>query len=579
MKKTLLTIFLLSSSFLVHAQKELWGVNKGIDDGNENSTGYKGNITKYDSNGQNPVIVHEFLDFATGKTPKGDLFLASNGKLYGMTVAGGKQIEPPVEFNDNGYGVLYEYDLIFDKYTVVHYFDKFAKFGNPVIEPIAGKLYGSVSNKVFCYDLATKVFTYLTGATGDSIDGELMKASNGFLYCTTKDSFCPDVTYVGPNNFGTIIKVNTTNNSIQQVYQLKCDGSDGIRFSGKFTETVPGKLINSTEAGGDALPGNGIIFEFDINTNTFTKKLNFDGNNLGSAPQAMVNADNGKLYGVCLNGGTNVYFDSTNETTYTNHWGTLFDYNPTSNSVTKHHDFGNQQGPPYSFSGSNPTSIMRASSGDYFGISLWGIFKFNPVSNSVTMPIPVGAPTTPNANVTESLIEICRKPSYHEFAVDTFDQCVNTPFTFDVHNTNAISYTWRKNGTIVPQQTTGILTIPNLAITDSGTYTCEMVNECGTTVTTALQLNVGCMSIDAIAAYKNLITLYPNPAKDILNIQLPENSNLKITRCTISNMLGQIVFESNGENTQIDTANYATGMYSLVLKTDKGNWFGKFMKE
>ncbi|MXN91995.1 hypothetical protein GR160_12240 [Flavobacterium sp. Sd200] len=299
-------LFFLMITCSLHAQKEFWGLNKGADDGGENSTGYKGNITKYDSNGQNPTIVHEFLDFATGKTPKGKLFLASNGKLYGMTFAGGHQIDPPVEFNDNGFGVLYEYDLVFDIYRVVHYFDIQAPnyiYGTGVIEPVSGKLYGSVSNKVFSYDLSTETFTYLTGEAGNSIDGELLKASNGFLYCTTKDSFCPGVNSVGPNNFGTIIKVDIINNSIQQVYQLQCDASEGIRFSGEFIETSPGKLINITGGGGNSSPGDGTIFEFDISTNTFTKKIDFDGDNLGRNPLAMVGGDNGVLYGVCENGG------------------------------------------------------------------------------------------------------------------------------------------------------------------------------------------------------------------------------------------------------------------------------------
>ncbi|AWH86527.1 hypothetical protein HYN59_16070 [Flavobacterium album] len=245
MNKIVLIIGLLICTCNCYSQKELWGVNRG----SENATGYNGNMIKYDINGQNPTIVHEFLDFSTGKTPKGKLFLASNGKLYGITVAGGNTSGGVIA---NGNGVLYEYDLVFDKYRVVHYFDTQAPsyiYGAGVTEPVAGKLYGSVSNRVFCFDLATETFTFLTGAAGYSIDSELFKASNGFLYCTTRDSFCPGVSSVGPNNFGTIIKVNINGNSIQQVYQLKCDGSEGGRFSGEFIETTPGKLINITEGG------------------------------------------------------------------------------------------------------------------------------------------------------------------------------------------------------------------------------------------------------------------------------------------------------------------------------------------
>jgi len=577
MKKTLLTFFIFFTFYFTHAQKELWGVNKGIDNGNPNSTGYKGNITKYDINGENPNIVHEFLDFATGKTPKGKLFLASNGKLYGITIAGGNTLGGVIA---NGNGVLYEYDLILEKYRVVHYFDVQAPsaiYGAGVIEPVTGKLYGTVSNKVFSFDLATEIFTFLTGAAGYSIDSELFKASNGFLYCTTRDSFCPGANSIGPNNFGTIIKVNITANSVQQVYQLQCSGSEGSRFSGEFIETTPGKLINITDGGGNALPGDGTVFEFDINTNTFTKKIEFDGDNLGSGPQATFSGDNGNLYGVCLNGG--ITYVTLNDVTYTEHRGTLFEYTPATNTITKLHDFGTQQSPQDYFTGANPNYIMRASSGNYFGISSYGVFKFNPADNSVTMPIPFGTPLPPNANATETLIEVCRKPSYHEFETDILNPCENTPFSFDVQNTNATSYTWKRDGEILTQQTTGVLNMPNITVYDSGNYTCEMINECGITVTMPLHVTVGCLDIDEMAVYKNHISLYPNPAKDILNIKLPENKNLKLIGCTISNMLGQVVLENYGENYQINTADYSTGLYSIILRTDKGNWFGKFIKE
>ena len=71
------------------------------------------------------------------------------------------------------------------------------------------------------------------------------------------------------------------------------------------------------------------------------------------------------------------------------------------------------------------------------------------------------------------------------------------------------------------------------------------------------------------------MVLYPNPANDKILV----NTTSAIDHITISNMLGQVVSESNGENYQINTANYSTGFYSIILRTDKGNWFGKFIKE
>ena len=87
MKKQIILLFALFPLWGlggIYAQKELWGVNTG----NDNGPGYYGNITKYDIYGENPVIMHEF-DSIHGYNPKGRLFLASNGKLYGTTQKGG----------------------------------------------------------------------------------------------------------------------------------------------------------------------------------------------------------------------------------------------------------------------------------------------------------------------------------------------------------------------------------------------------------------------------------------------------------------------------------------------------------
>ena len=121
MKKiiTLLLVFPLWGLGGLYAQKQLWGVNDGD---YANIPGFPfnyGKIVKYDINGENPAVMHDF-DSIQGYRPFGRLFLASNGKLYGTTVAGGNT--SPV-FTNLTAGLLYEYDLTVDKYRVVHYFD------------------------------------------------------------------------------------------------------------------------------------------------------------------------------------------------------------------------------------------------------------------------------------------------------------------------------------------------------------------------------------------------------------------------------------------------------------------------
>ena len=575
-----------SFCFTVQSQKKLLGVNKGADDFNPNSTGYGGNISEFNIDGQSGTVVHEFSDFANGKTPKGKLFQASNGKLYGTTNAGGNTFFT----TPNGTGVLYEYDLILNKYTVIYYFEDYP--GDPpingVIEPIVGKLYGSIGYKVYSYDLNTEQFTFVNNIfTGASMNNELMKASNNLLYVTTAGIVSCSGTATSVVN-GTISKVNTITNNLDIAYYLNCNFSDGYNNGSNpssLIEAQSGKLYGFVPTGLEfANTQNGLIFEFNINTNTFTKKIDFDGNNLGSVPNCMVNADNIKLYGVCQNGGTNIYIDPNSGNTSTNHYGTLFEYNVVSNTIIKLHDFGNQTNPPNSISGIYPKSIMKASTGFYFGVTDFGLFKFNPIDNSVVMPTPFNCTNCPVneplAFVTESLIEICRKPSYQEFVVDTFDACVGSTFTYDVQNTNATSYQWLKNNVNVVGQTTGILNLTNLTANDAGNYTCLMTNECGTTTTMVLHLTVSCLGTNTVASLEKGITMYPNPAKNILNLKLPENIDVNVNSVTIANSLGQIVLIQKTENTTtLDVSQLQKGIYIVSLTTNYGSWNGKFVKE
>ena len=177
------------------------------------------------------------------------------------------------------------------------------------------------------------------------------------------------------------------------------------------------------------------------------------------------------------------------------------------------------------------------------------------------------------------LIEICRKPSYQEFVLDTFNPCVGDNFTFNIQNTNATSYIWKKNNIDLPTQNSGILNLVNVTTNDNGTYTCQMVNECGTTVTMPLQLTVNCLGTDDFVTLDKSITLFPNPTNNILNIKIYENRNVEISKIEITNLLGQIVFSEEKSNTKIDVSKFQSGIYLLKLTTNKGSWSGKFIKE
>lgn len=577
-------LYLLLLASTTYAQQELWGIDEGAYNGNPATDYYySGNIYKLDINGENPVSMHQF-DFANGKNPKGNLFLASNGKLYGIAYNGGNTIPIGAE---NGLGVLYEYDLVLNKYRVVHYFTDFI-FDNPyrgtgVIEPVLGKIYGVFGNsRIFCYDLNTQGFTVINGRTEAFIDGELMKASNGFLYGTTHViSACSGTG--SQSNYGSIFKIDITTNTLTTIYRFNCNFTDGVSPTGGLIEALPGKLYGTAQAGGNgSLINYGTIFEYNINTNVFTKKLNFDDTNLGKSPSAFANGNNGKLYSVCQEGGTFTY----NGTDY--HQGTLFEYNPSTNAIVKLHDFFGGTAGNYS-EGNNPISLIRLSNNRFAGIqSKQGVisnvgepFIFNPITNTVTTPCyycyyisnPWSTPPRPLINLTE----ICRKPFYQEIVVNNFDVCTGSAFTYNIQNTNATSYQWKKDTTVLNLQTTSVLNLTNVSFADAGAYTCVMTNECGTTTTMPLNITVNCLGTNTIANLDKAIKLYPNPAKEILNIELPTNIDVIINGCTVTNLLGQ-TFSQTFTNNKIDVSQLQKGIYIIFLQTNYGKWNGKFVK-
>lgn len=584
MKKKIIFIILSLITTISYSQKELWGVNTGSENNINDPSAYYGNITKYDINGENPVMIHEF-DLTYGAIPKGRLFLASNGKLYGTTVYGGN-------FYENGgfnvyAGVLFEYDLILEKYRVVHYFDNTNPeivIANPyigVLEPVQGILVGATYNRVYKYDLATENMTFSNPTSNfNGIHNELTKASNGFIYGTSYyEGPCQSTSDPGLY-LGNIIKYDIATNILTFAHSINCtqESTKGSLPNSELIEVSPGKLIGVTKKGGNnyifsnPLSLGGTIYEFNINTNVFTKKIDFDYATNGMIPNSLVNGGNSKIYGLCENGGV-----SSTGCNSPNPFGTLYEYTPGTNTFEVKQNFAycNNETVQY------PTSLMKTSVGHYIGTNglfgTLGLFKYDATTNTTTMCDYTGI-TDIHLIQIANLIEICRKPSYQEIVVNTFDTCEGSSFTYDIQNTNATSYQWQQNGIDVAGQTTGVLNLTNITTSDAGNYTCVMTNECGTTTTMVLHLTVNCLGTTTIANFEESVNLYPNPTNGVLNIDLPTNIDVNITSLKVINLLGQEILVSNTNTTKIDVSSLPIGIYILSLQTNYGNWNGKFIK-
>jgi len=93
-------------------------------------------------------------------------------------------------------------------------------------------------------------------------------------------------------------------------------------------------------------------------------------------------------------------------------------------------------------------------------------------------------------------------------------------------------------------------------------------------ITTTDTINIAYINCDTTG---NIISIYPNPAKEILTIETNSNEE---HRLEIINLLGQTIYTTYiYRKSIINTSNYSCGLYILKIYTDKETLVRKFVKE
>ncbi len=122
-----------------------------------------------------------------------------------------------------------------------------------------------------------------------------------------------------------------------------------------------------------------------------------------------------------------------------------------------------------------------------------------------------------------------------------------------------------------------IKTLPTLVLGDTFTNDANIYFDYNFPITT----NTYTTTVAALSTqdydFGTYFTLYPNPAKDVLNIQ--SKQNVAINSVEIYNQLGQIVIATTNAINSIDVANLASGAYFVKVNTEKGSANAKFVKE
>lgn len=216
------------------------------------------------------------LTAATGSGPQGSLLLSSNGRLYGTTVSGG----------------------------------------------------GSTGGVIFDYVISSNTFTKLTDLTsgtgniGGTSQGELLEATNGKIYGLTR--------FGGATNAGAIFEYDISNPAVP-VYTKKVDLStaNGSLPFGSLTQVSTGKLFGVTSAGGIA--AGGVIFKYNMTATTYSKTVDLNSSNGGAPSGGLMQASNGKFYGLTPTGGIS-------------NAGTLYEFDKASGIYLKKVDFTGNAG-------------------------------------------------------------------------------------------------------------------------------------------------------------------------------------------------------------------------------------------
>ena len=85
----------------------------------------------------------------------------------------------------------------------------------------------------------------------------------------------------------------------------------------------------------------------------------------------------------------------------------------------------------------------------------------------------------------------------------------------------------------------------------------------------------------AVNSFNNdVFSVYPNPTKNVVNIQLKDNLNVTLKSVSVYDLNGKVVLQSSELNQPINVEKLATGTYILsITDTDNKSYAQKFIKE
>jgi uncharacterized repeat protein (TIGR03803 family) len=439
-----------------------------------------------------------------------------------------------------GKGVLFEYDFSTNNFSKKVDFDGANKGFLPVgslIEPVSGDFYGVTgaggSNNmgvIFTYNSATDVFTKKIDFDGVNIgkepSGTLLQASNNKIYGLTGAG--------GVNNLGVLFEYNPITNILTK--KLDFDGINKGKWpKGYLVQANNGKLYGIT--GGGGANNKGVLFEYDPSTEIFTKKIDFDGINGENPNGALMLGSNGNLYGMTRLGGLNAV-------------GVLFEYNIQNNELIKKLDFNGSNGKTPEYSHLIETNICYPSHNINDTIAcdeyLWNDSIYNVSGTFIYDYI----------NSCGSLsIDTLNLALNYSSDIDTTINDINLPVLYA--NMSGVSYQWidcdNNFSPIVGENQ------QSFYVSSNGNYAVELsMGQCKVTSPCYSVIGINIEQQDV----KKKVTIYPNPISTTATL----NDGAIFSNIRLIDLSGRIISFFPDSQLRLDFSNIPNGIYFLELK-------------
>ena len=280
--------------FIKGADGKMYGVfTKG-------GTGNAGTIVRLEADGTGLTTLHNFKS-PNGAYPMGNLIQATNGDLYGVT-------ERSDVFDG---GTIFRIKIDGTGFTVLKHLGPFTgRLPNGgLTQGTNGKLYGMTTaggvngiGTIFSINPDGSAFTVIfhlndlaPAKTGYTPTGELSQGPDGFLYGTT--------TQGGTYGDGTLFKIRPDGSDFSKLINFNRIVTGSVPAAGLLIAS-DGKIYGMTGSGG--ANNFGAIFSIKPDGTNFNYVFSFDGINSGFFPKGkLTEGSDGSLYGMTYMGGVN----------------------------------------------------------------------------------------------------------------------------------------------------------------------------------------------------------------------------------------------------------------------------------